>query len=142
MYFILHYTNAWVPPYTRPTHTVSLPTVQSQTNICSHIFRIVLFRQVHTSMYCGCGCTSTYSHTEHSHFISNQAPSSFRPSRVPTLVRRFASRILPFRSLLDCQAANARLVRPKLPQPRDNNIDVAALPSILRSCVCTSGRET
>ena len=86
MYFIWwrgHYNHAWVPPYTRPTLQVSPTVVQSQTNVCSHIFRKALFIPVHTSMY-QC-CTSTYSHRSHSHFISNQAPSRLRPSRVSFL---------------------------------------------------------
>jgi hypothetical protein len=63
-------------------------------------------------------------------------------SLLPTLVRRFAGRILSMRSLLDCQATQARLVTPKHPQPRVNLIDVAATPSILRSYVCATCRET
>jgi hypothetical protein len=62
-------------------------------------------------------------------------------SLLPMLVRSFAGRILPIRSLLDCQASQARLATPKLPQPRVNLIDVAAAPSILRSCVCTTSWE-
>ncbi len=58
-----------------------------------------------------------------------------------TLVRRFAGRILPIRSLLDCQVSQARLATPKLPHPRVNLIDVAAAPSILSSCVCTTSWE-
>ena len=67
----------------------------------------------------------------------------FRPGRIiiatatsllQTLVRCFASSILPLSraSLLDCQANQARLATPKLPQPRVNLIDVAATPAILR----------
>ena len=78
-----HYNHAWVPPYTRPTLPVSLTVVQSQLNVCPHIFRKALFIPVHTCMY-QC-CTSTYSHRSHSHFISNQAPSRLRPSRVSSL---------------------------------------------------------
>ncbi len=87
MYFLWgrsQYSNAWVPPYTRPTHPVSLPTVtgQSQKNICPHSFMKALFRPVHhdTSMYQV--CASTYAHRSHSHFISNQALSPLRPSLV------------------------------------------------------------
>ena len=78
------------------------------------------------------------------HFHSGTITLATLTSLLPTLVRRFAGRILPLRSLLrlDCQADNARLATPKLPQPSVNLIDVAALPSILHSCICTSGRET
>ncbi len=69
-----------VPPYTHPTLPESLTLVQSQTNVCSHIFRNALVIPVHTIMY-QC-CSSTYSHRSHSHFISNQAPSCLRPSLV------------------------------------------------------------
>ena len=47
------------------------------------MFRKALFVTVHTRMY-QC-CTSTYSHRSHSHFISIQAPSRLRPSRVSFL---------------------------------------------------------
>ena len=47
------------------------------------MFRKALFVPVHTRMY-QC-CTSTYSHRSHSHFISIQAPSRLRPSRVSFL---------------------------------------------------------
>ncbi len=74
------YSNAWVSPYTRPTHPVSLPTGQTQRNVCSHSFMTALFRPVHTSMYLV--CTSTYAHRSHSHFISNHALSPLQPSQV------------------------------------------------------------
>jgi hypothetical protein len=85
MFFIwgrIQYSKAWVPPYTRPTHPVSLPTGQCQRNVCSHSFMKALLSPVHTSMYQV--CTSTYAHRSHSHFISNQAlaQSPLRPSRV------------------------------------------------------------
>jgi hypothetical protein len=87
-------------------------------------------------------CTSTYSYKSNSHFISGTITLAAVTSLLPTLVRRFEGRILPIRSLLDCQAAQARLATSKLPQPRVDLIDVAATPAIFRSCVCTSRRET
>ncbi len=76
------------------------------------------------------------------HFQSGTITLVTLTSLLPTLVRRSAGRIFPIRSLLDCQAAQARLAKSKLPQPRVNLIDVAAMPAILRSCVCTTCRET
>ena len=67
-----YYNHAWVSPYTHPTLPVSLTVVQSQLNVCPHIFRKALFIPLHTRMY-QC-CTSTYWHRSHSHFNSNQAP--------------------------------------------------------------------
>ncbi len=79
-----------------------------------------------------------------SHFLLGTITST--PERVtsllPTLVQRFAGSILPIQSLLDCQAAQARLATSKLPQPRVDLIDVAATPAILLCCVCTTCRET
>ena len=76
------------------------------------------------------------------HFHSGTITLATLTRLIPMLVRRFAGRILPLCSLLDCQAANARLATSKLPQPSVNLLDVAASPSILHSCVCTSCRET
>ncbi len=84
---------------------------------------------------------STYSYKSNSHFISGTTILAAITSLLPTLVRRFADRILPVRSLLDCQAAQARLATSKHPQPRVYLIDVAATPAIFRCCVCTSRRE-
>ena len=49
--------------------------------------------------------TSTYSYNSNSHFISGTIILAAITSLVPTLVRRFAGRILPILSLLDCQAS-------------------------------------
>ncbi len=67
------------------------------------------------------------------HFQSGTITLDTLTSLLPTLVRRFADRILPSRSLLDRQAAQARLATSKLPQPRVDLVDVAATPAILRS---------
>ena len=87
-----------------------------------------------------------HTHTDHSHISfpghSGTITLATLTSLLPTLVRRFAGSILPLRSLLDCQVAYARLATSKLPQPSVNLIDVAASPSILCSCVCTSCCET
>ncbi len=91
-------------------------------------------------------CTSTYSYKSNSHFISGTITLAVFTSLPSTLVLRFADRILPILSLLDCQAAKARLatskVDSKLPQPRVDYIDVAATPAILCCCVCTTRLET
>jgi hypothetical protein len=63
-------------------------------------------------------------------------------SLLPTLVQRFAGRIVPILSLLDCQAAQARLAKSKLPQPSVDLIDIAVTPAILLCCICTTSRET
>ncbi len=47
--------------------------------------------------------TSTYSYKSNSHFISGTITLAAVTSLLPTLVRRFAGRILPIRRLLDCQ---------------------------------------
>jgi hypothetical protein len=75
-------------------------------------------------------CTSTYTFKFNSHFISGTITLAAITSLLPTLVRRFAGRILPILSLLDCQAAQARLATSKLPQPRVDLIDVAVTPAI------------
>jgi hypothetical protein len=75
------------------------------------------------------------------HFQSGRIIIATAVGLFPTLVRYFAGSILPLSTLLDCQATQARLATPKLPQPRVNLIDVAA-PAILRSCVCTTRQET
>ena len=97
-----HYNHAWVPPYSRPTLQVSPTVVQSKKNVCFHIFRKALFIPVHTSMY-QC-CISTYSPRSHStlHFHSGTITLATLTSLLPTLVWRFAGRILPLWSLLDC----------------------------------------
>ena len=89
-----------------------------------------------------CVHTSTYSYNSNTHFISGTIILAAITCLLPTLVRCFAGRILPIRSLLDCQAAQARLATSKHPQPRVDLIDVAATPAIFRCCVCTSRRET
>jgi hypothetical protein len=81
-------------------------------------------------------CTSTYrdAYNSNSHFfISGTIVLVAITSLLPTLVRRSAGRILPIRSLLDCQAAQARLATSKHPQPRVDLIDIAATPAILRA---------
>jgi hypothetical protein len=84
-----------------------------------------MFIQVHT-------------HTTPTH-TSFQAPSSLLPSSLlPTPVRRFAGRTLPIQSLLDCQAAQARLTTSKLPQPRVDIIDVAADAACAPCATCLS----
>jgi hypothetical protein len=57
------YSNAWVPPYTRPTHPVSLPTGKPQRNVCSHSFMTALFRLLHTCTW----YVPVHTHTDHTH---------------------------------------------------------------------------
>ena len=66
------------------------------------------------------------------HFLSGRSIIATATSLLLTLVLCSAGSILPLSSLLDCQATQARLATPKLPQPRVNLIDVAAAPAILR----------
>ena len=56
-------------------------------------------------------------------------------SVLPALVRCVPGSFLPIKSLHDCQATQARLATPKLPQPRVNLIDIAAAPSIRSQCL-------
>ena len=58
-----------------------------------------------------------------------------------TLVLCIAHSILPFWGLLDGQASQAGLAKPKLPQPRVDLIDIAAPPSVRCSRVGTAIRE-
>ena len=84
----------------------------------------------------------TYTLHMHTSFQSGTIAFATLTSLLPTLVRCFAGSNLPLCSLLDSQAAQARLATSKLPQPRVNLVDVAAAPAILRSSVCTTRRET
>jgi hypothetical protein len=60
-----------------------------------------------------------------------------------TLTLHFQSGTISLAALASrAQATQARLASPKRPQPRVNLINVAAALSILRSCICTTHRET
>ncbi len=58
-----------------------------------------------------------------------------------TLVLYIAHSILPFWGLLDGQASQEGLAKPKLPQPLVDLIDIAAPQSVRWSSVCTAIRE-
>ncbi len=58
--------------------------------------------------------------------------------RCYTLVPCIAHSILPFCGLFDCQASQAGLAAPKLPQPRVDLINIAAPPSVRCSRVGTA----
>ena len=125
------------------SHTPSITYSSSKSNKCL----LSYFKEsvVYTSTYLYVPGMNQYILTQITltlNFHSGTITLATLTSLLPTLVLRFAGRILPLRSLLDCQTANARLTTSKLPQPSVNLIDVAASPSILRSCVCTSGRKT
>ncbi len=106
------YSNSWVPPYTCPAHPVSLPTGQTQRNVCSHSFMTALFRLVHTCMYVV--CISTYAHRSLSHFIANHALSPVRPSQVSF---QRLSDILQAESCLSEVSSIVRPPRRGLPRP-------------------------
>jgi len=76
------------------------------------------------------------------HFQSGTTILATPTRLLPAHVRCFAGSLLPIKSLIDCQASQARLTTPKLPQPCVNLIDIAATPSIRCSCVSTAHRET
>ena len=82
--------------------------------------------------------TCTYIHTWFTttlHFESGSIRLATPTSLQSTLVSFIAGSVLPVSSLLDCQTTQAWLASPKLPQPRVDLIDIAAVPSIQRSCI-------
>ena len=122
----LHFTQAKVT-------NVSSLHLSATLSIYQYILVCTIDVQVHT-----------YTLHTHTSFQSGTIAFATLTSLLPTLVRCFAGSNLPLCSLLDSQAAQARLATSKLPQPRVNLVDVAsaAAPAILRSSVCTTRRET
>ena len=102
-------------------------------NVYTGTYKYIL---VHTFMYTHVKVTTTF------HFKSGLIRLVTPASFPTTLALSVLCSFLPRSSLLDCQATQAGLAAPKLPQPQVDLIDIAAAPSVSCSSVGTSERES